>query len=254
MLAFNNGKNQSNLRKDDILACPLEKPALVAQKKLVEDLDETFEKLNQAKANLQKNLQNAKQLFESELNRIFSEKGEDWEEKRLGEICEIRNGKNQSEVLNPNGKYPIMGSGGNVMGYADKYICEEGTTIIGRKGNISKPLYIEEKFWNVDTAFGIYPKNNIPTRYIYYICLGINFVKMNRGTTIPSLVKSELLQIPIFIPKSLKTQQTIVEKLDTLSAETKKLESIYKQKLVNLEELKKRILADAFNGRRESHT
>ena len=72
---------------------------------------------------------------------------------------EIKNGKNQQPVLSSNGKYPILGSAGNVMGYATEFICEAGTTIIGRKGNISKPILINERFWNVDTAFGFYPKS-----------------------------------------------------------------------------------------------
>jgi type I restriction enzyme S subunit len=71
---------------------------------------------------------------------------------------------------------------------------------------------------------------------------------MNRGTTIPSLVKSELQTIQICFPKSLKIQQTIVQKLDAISAETKKLEAIYQQKINDLEELKKSVLQKAFAG------
>jgi len=139
-----------------------------------------------------------------------------WEVRKLGEIIEIKNGKNQQLVLSENGKYKIMGSAGNVMGYATDYICDAGTTIIGRKGNISKPIYINEKFWNVDTAFGLYPKNenDMDKRFVYYLCLGIDFKSMNRGTTIPSLVKSELQSIQILFPKSLIKQQKIVAILD----------------------------------------
>jgi len=94
-----------------------------------------------------------------------------WEVRKLGEIIEIKNGKNQQLVLSENGKYKIMGSAGNVIGYATDYMCDAGTTIIGRKGNISKPIYINEKFWNVDTAFGLYPKNenDMDKRFVYYL-------------------------------------------------------------------------------------
>lgn len=165
-------------------------------------------------------------------------------------MIEIKNGKNQQAVFSEIGKYKIMGSAGNTMGFATDYICEAGTTIIGRKGNISKPIYINERFWNVDTAFGFYPKNekDIDKRFVYYLCLGIDFKSMNRGTTIPSLVKSELQRIKICYPKSLKIQQKIVIKLDALIYETQKLEAIYQQKLNDLEELKKSILQKAFNG------
>ncbi|MFN5849690.1 MAG: restriction endonuclease subunit S, partial [Chitinophagales bacterium] len=93
-----------------------------------------------------------------------------WEIKKLGEVAEIINGKNQSQVISDVGKYPIYGSGGNIMGYATDYICEKGTTIIGRKGNISNPIFINERFWNVDTAFGIYPKNQSDPKFINYLC------------------------------------------------------------------------------------
>lgn len=139
-----------------------------------------------------------------------------WQTTTLGDICDIINGRNQKEVLDTNGAYPVYGSAGNLMGLANKYICEAGTVIIGRKGNISTPHFITEKFWNVDTAFGIYPKNEVMLpRFNYYQCLNIDFASRNKGTTIPSLVKSDLITIVVSYPTDLKEQQQIVEKLDT---------------------------------------
>ena len=95
---------------------------------------------------------------------------EGWDYKKLGEVCDIINGKNQKAVEDPDGKYPIMGSGG-VMGYANNYLCKEGTTIIGRKGTINKPIYVNCKFWNVDTAFGVTPNRQImDVDYFFYFC------------------------------------------------------------------------------------
>ena len=76
------------------------------------------------------------------------------------DVLEIKNGKNQKAVENPEGQYPIYGSGG-LMGYADDYICEADTVIIGRKGNINNPIYVSEPFWNVDTAFGLLTNKEI---------------------------------------------------------------------------------------------
>ena len=85
------------------------------------------------------------------------------------DILEIKNGKNQKAVENPNGKYPIYGSGG-VMGYADDYICEPNTVIVGRKGSINNPIFVEERFWNVDTAFGLQAKREkLNPRYLTMI-------------------------------------------------------------------------------------
>jgi type I restriction enzyme S subunit len=247
----NSGAVFNSINKAQIEAIEIPLPPLNEQQRIVAILDDAFAKIGKAKANAEQNLKNAKELFESYLQGVFENKGDDWEEKALGEIIDIKNGKNQQAVLSDTGEYKIMGSAGNVMGYATDFICEAGTTIIGRKGNISKPLYINERFWNVDTAFGFYPKNEkeIDKRFIYYLCLGIDFKSMNRGTTIPSLVKSELQTIQICFPKSFKIQQTIVKKLDALIAEVKKLEAIYEQKLKDLEELKKSVLQKAFRGK-----
>ena len=176
-----------------------------------------------------------------------------WEIKKLGDVIEIRNGKNQQAVLSETGKYKIMGSAGNVMGYSTDFICEAGTTIIGRKGNISKPIYIDERFWNVDTAFGFYPKNEdeIDKRLIYYLCLGIDFGSMNRGTTIPSLVKSELQTIQISYPKSLPEQQRIVAILDTAFAAIAKAKTNAEQNVKNAAALFESYLQGVFENKGE---
>ncbi len=129
------------------------------------------------------------------------------------DVMDIRNGKNQREVESPEGKYPIFGSAGNVMGYATSFICEAGTTIIGRKGNINTPIFSKSNFWNVDTAFGLAAKTGLNNKFLYYYCLSFDFSVLNRGTTIPSLVKSELLKISIPVPP-LPEQQRIVAILD----------------------------------------
>ncbi|AFU70512.1 type I restriction-modification system, specificity subunit S HsdS [Psychroflexus torquis ATCC 700755] len=85
-LAFNNGENQSNLRKGDILNCPLWKPPLSEQKQIVAILDKAFTAIEQAKANIEKNIVNAKELFQSKLNAIFSQKGDGWEERQIKDI------------------------------------------------------------------------------------------------------------------------------------------------------------------------
>ena len=128
------------------------------------------------------------------------------------DVLEIKNGKNQRAVENPNGKYPIYGSGG-IMGYADDYICNANTVIIGRKGNINKPIFVDEPFWNVDTAFGLEAKRELLLpRYLYYFCLRYDFEHLNKAVTIPSLTKADLLKINIDIPK-IDTQTTIVDRL-----------------------------------------
>jgi type I restriction enzyme S subunit len=132
----------------------------------------------------------------------------------LGDIVKVINGRNQSKVVNPNGQYPIYGSGG-IMGYADDYLCPENCTIIGRKGTINNPILVETKFWNVDTAFGICPSECIDYLYLYYFCKSFNFNKLDKSTTLPSLTKTNIEQIHIPLPP-LAEQKRIVAKVTKL--------------------------------------
>lgn len=148
------------------------------------------------------------------------------------EVLEIRNGRNQKNVENPDGKYPIYGSGG-IMGYADDYICEADTVIIGRKGSINNPIFVEEPFWNVDTAFGLSAKKEVLLpRYLYYFCRHFDFERLNKAVTIPSLTKSDLLKIEIELP-SMEIQQKVVDKF----LKIERIIQIRKQEIQKLDEL-----------------
>ena len=107
------------------------------------------------------------------------------------DVLEIINGRNQRAVEDTNGKYPIYGSGG-IMGRANDFLCPAETVVIGRKGNINKPIFVEEPFWNVDTAFGLSAKRDLLLpRYLYYFCLNYDFEQHNKTVTIPSLTNTD---------------------------------------------------------------
>ena len=132
----------------------------------------------------------------------------------FGDIATVINGKNQSKVKNPNGKYPIYGSGG-IMGRADDYICPENCTIIGRKGSINNPIFVEEKFWNVDTAFGLCPSEAILPKFLFYFCEYFDFTTLDSSTTLPSLTKTNIQQI-IFALPPIEEQKRILDKTEEL--------------------------------------
>lgn len=139
-----------------------------------------------------------------------------WEYKRWKEVLTIINGKNQSAVVDENGEYPIYGSGG-IMGYANNWLCPENCVIIGRKGNINKPIFVETKFWNVDTAFGLNANiEYLLPKFLFYFCLDYNFERHNKAVTIPSLTKADLLKIDIPLPPK-STQLAIVSELDKIN-------------------------------------
>ncbi len=168
---------------------------------------------------------------------------EGWEYKKYqwSEILTIINGKNQSAVVNDNGEYPIYGSGG-IMGYADDYLCPEECVIIGRKGNINKPLFVTTKFWNVDTAFGLNAdRKHLLPKYLFYFCLDYNFEQHNKAVTIPSLTKADLLKIGISLP-SIEHQLAIVSELDKIN----ELIRLKKEQLIEYDNLAQSIFYDMF--------
>ena len=141
---------------------------------------------------------------------------EGWEIKKLGEVCDIICGQDYKSVKDDNGKYPIYGTGG-IMGYASQYRCPANCVIIGRKGNINNPIYVETEFWNVDTAFGVVPKSEIiHPKFFYLFCKDYDFTKHDVSVTIPSLRRTDIIKIDVPIPP-IAEQEKIVAELDCLS-------------------------------------
>ena len=195
------GTTRPRVRISVVRELPIFTPPLSEQKRIVTILDQVFADIEKARATAETNLKNARELFDSYLQQVFSQRGEGWENKKWAEILEIKNGKNQKAVESSAGKYPIIGSAGKVMAYADDYICNEGTTIIGRKGTINNPIFIDTKFWNVDTAFGLQALDGLDKKFLYYFCLSYDFTKRDKGSGRPSLVKSDLLTVVMPVPE-----------------------------------------------------
>ena len=160
---------------------------------------------------------------------------------KWSDVLTIINGRNQNAVECEDGEYPIYGSGG-VMGKANDYLCPPNCTIIGRKGNINKPIYVETKFWNVDTAFGLSANEEILNpRYLYYFCVDYNFERHNKAVTIPSLTKADLLKIEMCLPP-LDKQKSIVGELDKIN----ELIRLKKEQLKDYDNLAQSIFYEMF--------
>lgn len=150
----------------------------------------------------------------------------------LGDLVNIKYGKNQRKVQNPDGKYPILGTGG-IMNYADSYLYDKPSILIGRKGTIDKIHFIDEPFWTIDTLFYTEINENLAVpKYLYYKLSTIDFSFYNEGTTIPSLRTETLKRIKIDLP-SLSIQSKIAETLNKID---KKID-VNNNIIANLEEL-----------------
>jgi type I restriction enzyme S subunit len=149
-------------------------------------------------------------LFSQKL-RFKDEKGRDypnWKEKRLEEILKIKHGKSQKEIECKNGKYPILATGGEI-GKTNKYLWDKPCVLIGRKGTIDKPQYMDTPFWTVDTLFysEVFKDNN--AKYLYYLFNTINWKKYDESTGVPSLSAKTIERIKVTLSINYSEQLTI---------------------------------------------
>lgn len=119
---------------------------------------------------------------------------------RWEECLTITNGKKYDGEYQETGTYPICGSGG-IMGYGEQKLCPKDTVILGRKGNINSPIYMESDYWIVDTAFCLdVDKQKLQPKFFFYWCILFDFTRYNKQGVLPSLTKNDLLKIDIPIP------------------------------------------------------
>ena len=270
-LTGNTGAVFNSINKSQIENISIPIPTLSEQQQIVEKLDTAFDLIDRAKANIEKNIQNAKELFQSKLNQVFSEKGEGWEEKIMQDLCEkITDGTHQTPTYFDSG-YIFLSSRNVTSGKIDwdniKYIDEKqhkelhkrvsprrGDILLAKNGTTGVAAMVDK-----DVVFDIYvslawirSKGEIAPEYLlYFINSPIAKKQFNsrlKGIGVPNLHLKEIKEVRVNYPSSLETQKQIVKHLDQLSAQTEFLRQKYQQKLANLEELKKSILEKAFKG------
>ena len=131
-------------------------------------------------------------------------------------LLNIINGKAYPEEYNNIGSYPICGSAG-IMYYGERKLCDANTIILGRKGNINHPIYMESDYWIVDTAFCLdVNKSILHPKYFYYWCCQYDFTKLNKQGVLPSLTRKDLEKIEMSIPPMAEQKKfvSIVEQAD----------------------------------------
>ncbi|MCL2638321.1 MAG: restriction endonuclease subunit S [Oscillospiraceae bacterium] len=233
VLESGRGVAQNNINLSILREFQIPLPLLPTQQKIADVLNRASALIEKRKSQIAK----LDLLVKSRFVEMFGDPVRNpmgWEVKAWNDVLKIKNGKDHKKVSSQGGKYPIIGSGG-CMGYANEYLCEANSIIIGRKGTIDKPFIVREKFWNVDTAFGLESYARILNfEYLLLFCKFFDFQKLNKTVTIPSLTKSDLLKIPIPLPPlKLQTQfADFVRAVDKSKAEMQaglnKIELLYK--------------------------
>jgi type I restriction enzyme, S subunit len=246
-------------------------PPLLEQKRIIKILGEVFEKLEKAKQDAEKNLNNSKELFESYLSNVFKEPKKDWHTCNLEEFMKLIDYRGRTPVKTESGVRLITAK--NVkFGYLqlepqefialDNYdswmtrgIPNFGDVIFTTEAPLANIAQIDtnEKVAFAQRIIVMQPDRKILDQtFLKYLLLSkpvrTKIIEKGTGATVQGIKSSLLKKITIYFPNSLDEQRSIVKKLDQLSLQTKKLESLYQKKLDNLEELKKSILQKAFAG------
>lgn len=168
---------------------------------------------------------------------------EGWKEYKLKSLCEIGNGKDYKHL--GSGNIPVYGSGG-YMTSVDNFLYDGESVCIGRKGTIDKPIFLTGKFWTVDTLFYTHSFHNCLPKFLYLIFQQINWYKYNEAGGVPSLSKTTIGEINVFVPVEkkgdLKEQKKIAECLSSLD----ELIEVTTQKVKALKEYKKGLMQRLF--------
>jgi type I restriction enzyme S subunit len=252
-------------------------PPLPEQRRIVGILDETFEGIATAKANAEKNLQNARALFESHLQSVFTERGEGWEEKPLADLCDIKHGfAFKSEFFTDGGDYVLLTPGNfyESGGYRDRgekqkyysgeipdgFVLSKGDLLVAMTeqaaGLLGSPVLIPEsdKFLHNQRLGLVTKKPGVPwTNEFFFHVFNTYAVRKAihdsaSGVKVRHTSPTKIGEVVVSFPISIARQRAIVSTLTDLETETQRLATIYRQKLATLDELKKSLLHQAFSG------
>ncbi|MDD4607192.1 MAG: restriction endonuclease subunit S [Patescibacteria group bacterium] len=267
------GTTRKRISRKNLGLVKIPLPPLPEQHRIVKILDEVFADVAMAEENAEKNLQNAKELFESYLQSVFANQGENWEEKRLEELGKITSSKRifkKEYVKNGVPFYRIkeikeLAHNKNIT--LELYISPKRykeikdvfgvplvgdilMTAVGTIGEICVVKNEEEFYFKDGNILWFKNFNSVDPHYLKFVLMSFveQINKLSKGSAYNALTIEKIEKHRIFLPLSITEQKSIVAKLDALSAETRKLETIYQQKLADLEELKKSVLKRAFSG------
>jgi type I restriction enzyme S subunit len=244
-------------------------PPLSEQTRIVGILDAAFDGIAIAKANTEKNLQNASALFDSQLDAVFVQRGDGWLEKTIGESCILRSGTTLPKIIEkaageiPYLKVADMNIKDNLTGVtcSSRYVAKNdvnasnllpvGTTIFPKRGGaiLTNKKRLTKRVICADlNIMGVTPKSGLLPEFLFNFFRRLDLRSINNGSSIPQINNYSVEPLLIAFPKSTAEQQTIVARLELLLEQTRRLEAIYQQKLAALEALKESLLHRAFTG------
>lgn len=254
-----------------IRASKIPLPPLHEQRRIVGILDEAFAGIATAKANTEKNLRNAREVFESYLQNVFIQRGDGWIDTKLDDVCRFQNGfAFKSNTFKPSGT-PIIRISNIQDGRIDvlnrlvffdpkdyrenldRYRIVEGDLLIAMSGATTGKVGFntESTVFYLNQRVGKFePSGQLIKRFLYHFLSTkvAENLRISAGAAQPNLSTEQIKAFMIPLP-SIEEQVRIVNALDTLSEDVQQLESLFQQKLAALDALKKSLLHQAFSGK-----
>lgn len=166
-----------------------------------------------------------------------------WKKHKLHDLCTINYGQSPNRILDQDGIYPVVGTGGTTRKGKDYFIDGE-TVIIGRKGSIDKPYYYNEKIWVIDTAFFTSNHRNLDCKWLYYYLENSRLSRLNESTGVPSISRTTLYNLELWCPPILE-QQKISKILSTWDHAIEWVRRLIEAKLL----LRKELIQGLLTGR-----
>ena len=191
------GATMKHITKKDFDNTVIPFPTIVEQERISNTLNKLHTIIDSKKFQLEK-LDN---LIKARFVEMFGDvyKTSKYPKQKWNNIVTIKNGKDYKKVAVNKGGYPVYGTGGEIA-RTSEFLCPENTIIVGRKGTINNPLLVREKFWNVDTAFGVIPSDKLHYLYFFWFCKMFDFSRLNKQAVLPSTTKADLLNIEMQVP------------------------------------------------------
>ncbi len=186
-------------------------------------------------------------LIAQVINNGLNSSQDAWLAKRLRHIATVESGSDYKEVEVAEGGYAVYGSGGEFT-RASKYMHSGESVLLGRKGTVDRPLYVNEAFWTVDTMFWTRFRPGVHVKFIYYWATTLPFNFFKTSTAVPSMTGTDLKNMPIHLPP-LNEQKDIAAYLDEKTAAIDTLIAKAQEFLETTRERQQALISAAVTGK-----
>lgn len=243
--ATGTSNSMKNISKEQLLGLEILYPSFREQTSIAEALSDVDSLIS----SLQELIEKKKAIKQGTMQELLTGKKrlpgfyKEWRIVQIGETLSIGHGQSQKTVENRFGKYPILATGG-CIGYANDFLWDKPSVLIGRKGTIDKPQYADYPFWTIDTLFYTKIFDGYDAKFIYYKFCMIDWHQYNEASGVPSLNATTIENLQIIVPEK-DEQQAIAQILSDMDSEIEQLE----KKLAKYQQIKQGMMQELLTGR-----